>query len=412
MITFSSRAFLSRIERLPKSLISSVYAPRYFQGAIKRAKLKSFTTMNVAKGDLNQTGSQKRQEAIKQVWETISTEAISKQVNFDEKWDSTCVQSSAIAESSNTSLVEMKDGNHSITIEVDALLMRFARGKGGSVQNQIEEELGVKIIFPSSKEETSLAIEGNNPENLTKASEKITHILNEAVKSPNLDYSHFISLPLAVHSDLIEKLNEFQSRILCNEDNSETKIKDLEDLGIDKSIFIKPNTFHLTVLMLKLWNEERVALASEVLQKISSKVMEALENRPVAIQLKGLTCMKGSPAKARVLYMPVFEIGDEGRLIKACQVIIDAFVESGLVLEKDAKQSLKLHATVMNVRHRKSNNKKRWNDSFDARNIFNKYESEEWGEYPINEVHLSQRFRFDQAGYYHCCSSISLPHKK
>lgn len=38
------------------------------------------------------------------------------------------------------------------------------------------------------------------------------------------------------------------------------------DLGIDKSIFIKPKTFHLTVLMLKLWNKERIKTASEVLQ--------------------------------------------------------------------------------------------------------------------------------------------------
>lgn len=87
------------------------------------------------------------------------------------------------------------------------------------------------------------------------------------------------------------------------------------ELGIDKSIFIKPKTFHLTVLMLKLWNKERVALASEVLQartfllnhgyvgytfvfsilnhlifnqSISSKVIDALDNRPIFITLKGL----------------------------------------------------------------------------------------------------------------------------
>lgn len=38
------------------------------------------------------------------------------------------------------------------------------------------------------------------------------------------------------------------------------------DLGIDKSIFIKPKTFHLTVLMLKLWNKDRVNAATEVLK--------------------------------------------------------------------------------------------------------------------------------------------------
>ena len=37
-------------------------------------------------------------------------------------------------------------------------------------------------------------------------------------------------------------------------------------LGIDKSIFVKPATFHLTLLVLKLWNEERVQAAADRLQ--------------------------------------------------------------------------------------------------------------------------------------------------
>ncbi|KAF3328747.1 activating signal cointegrator 1 complex subunit 1 isoform X2 [Carex littledalei] len=384
----------------------------------------------------------------------------SPEFNYTEKLevdDSVCLQSSSSTESTKEELVteaNVKDGKCSITMEVDTPLVRFVKGKGGSVQKQIEEELQVKLIFPSSKEETSLVIEGNKVENLTKASERIKQVLEEAVQSRMLDYSHFISLPLAVHSDLVQKLVKFQSTILgeiAEGDSGETddsgdelesqsisvqleveekkdqvrveiaervvgsgsKSRILSDLGIDKSIFIKPKTFHLTVLMLKLWNKDRVATASDILQRISSKVMDALENRPISIKLKGLTCMKGSPAKARVLYAPVFEVGEEGRLVRACQVIRDAFVESGLVVDKDAQQTLKLHATLMNVRHRKSDEfwseRKRWNDSFDARRIFDEYGSEEWGEYPISEIHLSQRFKFDESGYYHCCSSITLP---
>lgn len=139
--------------------------------------------------------------------------------------------------------------------------------------------------------------------------------------------------------------------------------------------------------------------------------MEALDNRPLSIRLKGLECMKGSLAKARVLYAPVEEIASEGRLLRACQVIIDAYVEAGLVLENDAKQKLKLHATVMNARHRKRN-KNTWTrkvDSFDARGIFKQYGSEDWGQYLIREAHLSQRFSFDENGYYHCCASIPFP---
>lgn len=47
--------------------------------------------------------------------------------------------------------------------------------------------------------------------------------------------------------------------------------------------------------------------------------------------------------------------------------------------------------------------------TFDARGIFKQYGSEEWGEYHIREAHLSQRFVFDDNGYYHCCASLPFP---
>ncbi|KAF2576939.1 hypothetical protein F2Q68_00003045, partial [Brassica cretica] len=146
--------------------------------------------------------------------------------------------------------------------------------------------------------------------------------------------------------------------------------------------------------------------ARDVLKSISPSVMDALDNQPIFIRLKGLDCMRGSLAKARVLYIPVEEIGDEGRLL---QVITDAFVKAGLVLEKDANQSLKLHATVMNARHRKRKDKRKKMDTFDAREIHKQFGNEDWGEYLIQEAHLSQRFVFDKSGYYRCCASIPFP---
>lgn len=353
---------------------------------------------------------------------------------------------------------------HSTSIEVAASLIRFIRGKGGSTQKRIEEELGVKIIFPSSRKEDFIIIEGSSAESLARAADKVQVILDEAVKSPSLDYSHFISLPLAIHPELVDKLVNFQNSILgisndnlasvsngdASDDDEDVnhqsdrrsssvavglKVEDanqhvkvhisdipltsypprastsssLSDLGIDKSIFIKPRTFHLTILMLKLWNKERIDAATEVLKNVYAKVVDTLGSRPVRIRLKGLDCMRGSLAKARVLYAPVEEIGSEDRLIGACQVIIDAYVEAGLVLEKDANHRLKLHATVMNARHRKRKTGMRKFDSFDARDIIKKYGAEEWGEYLIREAHLSQRFTFDENGYYHCCASIPFP---
>ncbi|KAI3977514.1 hypothetical protein MKX01_000427 [Papaver californicum] len=361
-----------------------------------------------------------------------------------------------------------EDVKCSMSMEVAASLRCFVKGKRGAIQKEIEGETGVKIVFPPSKEEDSIVIEGDSMECVTKASEKIQVILEEAVKSPTLDYSHFISLPLGIHPELVEKLVNFQSSILKSGDSSkdvnlvsqsdgdtsddgetdgsrlnlgkevavELKVEDkiehvkvevtkivplvhyapkkskqfsLPELGIEKSIFINPKTFHLTILMLKLWNKERIAVAAEVLQRVSSKVIDALDNSPLFIRLKGLGSMRGSLLKARVLYIPVEEIGGEGRLL---QIIIDAYVEAGLVLEKDARQTLKLHATVMNARHRKRKYRTKSVDTFDAREVIKKYGTEELGEYLIREAHLSERCRYDDDGYYIRCGSFPFPQNK
>ncbi|CAA7057982.1 unnamed protein product [Microthlaspi erraticum] len=179
-------------------------------------------------------------------------------------------------------------------------------------------------------------------------------------------------------------------------------------MGIDKSIFVSPSTFHLTVVMLKLGNKESVDAAQDILKSISSSVRHALDNRPVYIRLKGLDCMSGSLDKTRVLYAPVEEVGHEGRLLSACHVIIDAFVNAGFA-GKDAKSRLKLLATVMNASYRKDKSKKM--DTFDAREIHRAFGNKDWGEYLIREAHLSKRFWYDSIGYFHCCASLPFPHE-
>ncbi|XP_006338432.1 activating signal cointegrator 1 complex subunit 1-like isoform X4 [Solanum tuberosum] len=204
---------------------------------------------------------------------------------------------------------------------------------------------------------------------------------SQAIKSKNVGYTHFVSLPLTLPDEMVTKLNNFKNSALQTN----------KGLGIDKSIFIKPNTLHLTVQMLKLWNTDRIEAAADVLRRVSPKVMDALERRPVYIRLKGLECM---PDRAFL------------------GVIIDAFIEAGLVLEKDANRGLLLHATLMNAGHSKSSKTSGKTEPFDARTIFAQYGSEEWGECYIREAHLSQRFVYDGNGYFHCCASIPFPEEK
>ncbi|CAJ2661192.1 unnamed protein product [Trifolium pratense] len=484
-----SRSLLrvDRVLRFTNTYVSS--NPTHFQEQRNYHGLSCDFIMGDRKKRVCIDDNSKKEKTMKSIWRPIATNASSCEESSItaatvKSEDGGRVQEVGCSTSSTISNEHLMQGNvenkvlegdsslsaenHSISVKVGASLFRFIKGKGGYTQKMIEEETKVKIIFPSSKEDEFITIEGISVDNVTSASEKIQAIIDETVRSRNLDYSHFISLPLAIHPELVSKLVNFQNTILgndnsCIDENLDTDSNEAEDtiddkevdqspkenadvavelkvdddsksvkvnltsipfvsyapkaskpsassdLGIDKSIFIKPKTFHLTVLMLKLWNTDRVKTATEVLQSISSKVMEALDNRPLSVRLKGLECMKGSFAKARVLYTPVEEIGNEARLLRACQVIIDAYVEAGLVLENDAKQRLKLHATVMNSRHRKRTKWKRNVDSFDARSIFKQYGSEDWGQYLIREAHLSKRFSFDENGYYHCCASIPFP---
>ncbi|KAM3348327.1 hypothetical protein ACQJBY_021927 [Aegilops geniculata] len=485
MFAHGSLARFSRLARTRRPPLVAASPLRYLQGSVGPDNLPS--VMERAQGASNNAAKHRKTNPPVQTWRPVSTQASPREANLDETSNSGRKQmaGTSISDSENLVLdettnvgIEVTTNNtfssessstfsssatkvavedsmevirekYSSSVEVDIPLMRFLKGKGGSVQKQIEQETGVKLIFPSAKEETLVVLEGESAESIGKASERIAKILQEAVQSPMLDYSHFISLPLAIHPDLVEKLNNFQRSILgvsaTNVDSdkdeilSEGSVDEIDEaaspsvpvkqpvqeekpdivkmdnkgsqpeFGIDKSIFIKPKTFHLTVLMLKLWNKDRIAQASDILQSVSSQVNDALENRPISIQLRGLTCMKGSPARARVVYAPVLEVGGEGRLVRACKVITEAFVKSGLVLERDARQELRLHATIMNVRHRKSKKSNRRNDSFDARAIFRQYGEQDWGEYTVPAVHLSQRFKFDEGGYYHCLCSIPLP---
>ncbi|KAI3802705.1 hypothetical protein L1987_30846 [Smallanthus sonchifolius] len=220
---------------------------------------------------------------------------------------------------------------------------------------------------------------------------------NKLLKRGNNRFTHFISLPLALHPSLVDKLINFQNSILGRNDAT--------GLGIDASIFTKPQTLHLTVLMLRL-RDERLDAAVRIFQEIEAEVMDALGGQPVSIKLKGLASFSGSFDKVDVLYAPVEVVGGNGRLLRACEIITDAFTQRGLA-EDNPEYALKFHVTVMNSNYRKRPYGTP-QSTLDARRIVDNYGSEAWGECAIPEIHLSKRNVFDENGYFKCCASIPL----
>ncbi|CAN7074726.1 unnamed protein product [Brassica oleracea var. botrytis] len=262
---------------------------------------------------------------------------------------------------------------------------------------------GEEYLFKnSSKQSSSLQIRGGS-----STSHPSPHVSKgkQIVQGHGEVFTHFISLPLAIHPELKQKVETFRNSVLGNNnDRKPLKFQSTLDaeMGIEKSMFISPNSLHLTVVMLKLENKEAVDAAQDILKSVSASVRHALDNRPVFIRLKGLDCMNGSLDKTRVLYAPVEEVGGDGRLLRACSIllsrrayfyayiIIDAFVNVGFA-GKDAKSRLKLHVTMMNATYRRDKSK---GMTFDGREIHKEFGRTDWGEYLIREAQISKRFCF------------------
>ncbi|KVH97982.1 Protein kinase A anchor protein, nuclear localization signal domain-containing protein, partial [Cynara cardunculus var. scolymus] len=252
---------------------------------------------------------------------------------------------------------------HLVSLEVGSSLLRFIKGKGH--------------IFA--------AIEGSSPDSVARASERIQLIIDEVVKSSALDYSHFVSLPLALYPELVDQLVNFQSSILGMHDPNPDEVLDIssnkdttDEEDRDQKVDEAPQ---VAVTLQAQKDGENVKVDVTNIRRVSYPPKSSATS---ASKSKTSTS-SGSPAKARVLYAPVEVVGGEDRLLQAC-----------IACNGDEREA-------------QEKTKTRNSDSFDARGIMEQFGSKEWGEYLIHEVHLSQRFVFDEDGYYHRCASIPLP---
>ena len=105
-------------------------------------------------------------------------------------------------------------------------------------------------------------IRGPTEQSVQSARTRLTLLEDAAIRK--LDYTHFLSLPLGVgknatHPQFKERLVAFKQKVLKADYRTNGD-------GIEESVFIDPNTMHLTVLMLKLYGEERKKKAQVALQ--------------------------------------------------------------------------------------------------------------------------------------------------
>eukprot|EP00727_Mastigamoeba_balamuthi_P003458 m51a1_g13109 putative activating signal cointegrator 1 complex subunit 1 (167) ;mRNA; f:36-595 len=159
--------------------------------------------------------------------------------------------------------------------------------------------------------------------------------------------------------------------------------------------------------MLRLHGQTALARACGALEGVGAEVARELAGARVRVE--GLGYMNDDPADVDVLYACVRE--DEGcaALQRAAAVVRGALDRAGMLDERQKEQGLKLHATVINTKHRRQQKTldpatgedlPQERISFDARRVLAEFGGFYFGDMDVRCFHLSKRGSYDSDGYF------------
>lgn len=158
-----------------------------------------------------------------------------------------------------------------------------------------------------------------------------------------IPFTHFLSIPLTSNQQVKKSVIDFFDLIVTKYSNTQ---------GFHKSILTNPNHLHLTISMLKLFENENgqddfeiesqdisLKKALALLQQLRPKCYDLIGTRSIIVKLKGLEIMNGQiisdcvtfsddPKSVDVLYAKVSEIDGGNRLQKLCGGCFQVLTES------------------------------------------------------------------------------------
>lgn len=288
-------------------------------------------------------------------------------------------------------------------LKVPSQFFKFIIGTEGRNKKKIEQETNCRIIIPPRGKSGDIVITSKLPGGLEAAETRIKLLLAE--KRWKEDFTHFVSIPLT-EANIKGKYKEFKTRVMD---------KFTQDRGVNENLFQNENKLHLTIATLVLLDEKECHAAIKKLQSLKEDLTALFQNR--TIQVEGVEYMNDDPQMVDVLYAKVKSKDDSDSL----QVLADRIANelSGIGLSKKEHDHVKLHATIMNSLHafRKGNHNYRGHSSqskltkretFDAKNILENFNNFYFGEFPLNEIHISKKIGTSSNGYYENLTTLQL----
>eukprot|EP01063_Lacrimia_lanifica_P041097 TRINITY_DN9494_c0_g1_i1.p1 TRINITY_DN9494_c0_g1~~TRINITY_DN9494_c0_g1_i1.p1 ORF type:complete len:405 (+),score=153.25 TRINITY_DN9494_c0_g1_i1:76-1290(+) len=304
--------------------------------------------------------------------------------------------------------------------EIRPEFYKFIVGAKKSMLSQLETETGCSISIPKTKkeeEEVGIVVRGLREQSVIDAKTQIDYIVERSREK--IPFTHFVSIPLDT-SSIMPETKKLLGGI----------VEKFAGAGsdIEPGMVQRAEKVHLTVAMLRIYNEEDRTKAINTLRKCEG-VLKKLFTAQDKIHLRGLDCMNNDTSKVHVGYICVEENASLPKLLECVQEVANAFVMEGLCTSRDVKGNAVLHATILNSKWRKGKAEdgeesdgsdpedlRKSNAAqmttrvpFDYGPVLDEYGDVDLGEHKLLRMEVSQLQARGETGYFDALASVSFP---
>jgi len=299
-----------------------------------------------------------------------------------------------------------------LKLPIPAVFHRFIVGSRARNKQKLEMESGARIVVPHREDqEDAVWLRARLKQQIYSCKAQI-ELLCEKEES-KLEYTHFLSLPLAHDAKFRQRVDEFREDVVLQ-----------RFPGIDASIFMPSRRMHFTVCMLKLHSHAQVDEMKQALEELSQKISSTADlSRPLHVGLKGLHIMNDDPSNVGVVFTTDRSHALQNRmnsmadmifgLLKSRTLVSSQSLMSQRVLSSDGEHAeVKLHATLMNTKYSKhgwqADGSRAERETFDASTLMERFGQVDFGEVQMRDIQLSCLDEMGDDGYYRALFKLPL----
>lgn len=302
-----------------------------------------------------------------------------------------------------------------LRLPIPAVFHKFIVGSRARNKQKLEMESGARIMVPHREEQQDcIWLRARQKQQIYSCKAQIELLCEK--EEAKLEYTHFLSVPLAYDARFRQRVDEFRENVVLEHFD-----------GIDASIFMPSRRMHFTICMLKLHSHAQVDEMKEALGDIAAQIAANADfGRPLAAAMKGLHIMGDDPSDVGVVFTTDRSTGLQNRMNSLSDTIFELLRARGLATQQNlvaqrllssdgAHAEVKLHATLMNTKYSRSGRREDGyrppggeRETFDASVLMERFGQVDFGEVILQELQFSCLDEMGDDGYYRSLLSVPL----